>query len=314
MPRHLASEQLERIIKKSYKPWSNPPVLGDFKHVFEMPLRFSDTCASGFISHEGLARHMEDARISLMAAAGKLQGSAPVEGGMLVRLTLKEFAKLYWPGGVTAGVGVRYVGDKSYCFSIACFQNGQLVAYSESVNVVVDLSTHRPISLSEQDRTALQGVMVNFEGDLTPDSRILPNNVAYEAFPFKQERSPRFSDSDLVGHINNVAVVRHYQDALMELLVSLVEPVAGVSPDRQLSVLSSDTSYFGEAHIHSPLAVGFHILAIEEDHIIAEQKLFQNGKGVGERQLKFGFTNVHGTLLAIDNHAKYLPFVKTGEI
>lgn len=269
-----------------------------------MPVRYSDISSAGVVSHEGIARHYEDARISMMREAGKRLNGKAIDGGLLVRLVGREYGTVSWPNTITAGVGIRYVSERAYCFSIALFQDDRLISQSESVNVVVD-SEHKPKRIIDQDREALLSMLVSGQGLVNPADRTRPEVLRYEDFPFQTERSVRFSDSDLVGHVNNVSVVRHYQDSLMELLLAANEPVTELGGHRRLMVMEYDLSYTGEAQIYTPLSVGGQLLSIGHDYLSAQQQLFQNGVNIGERKLVFGFVNKENQLLPLQKDHFY---------
>jgi acyl-CoA thioester hydrolase len=67
----------------------------------------------------------------------------------MVRLDIHFRAELKWPGTIEMGLGVSKFGRTSVTFDQVVFCGGRCVASSQSVSVLIDDATRRPVPLTD---------------------------------------------------------------------------------------------------------------------------------------------------------------------
>lgn len=84
-----------------------------------------------------------------------------------------------------------------------------------------------------------------------------PRELDLANYPFNLAISPRYSDLDTLGHVNNVAVGDLMQEARMAFMAErLKEAARGFQGDQRLVTVSSLINYLEEIHYPQPLQAG----------------------------------------------------------
>jgi acyl-CoA thioester hydrolase len=74
----------------------------------------------------------------------------------MVRLDMHFRAQLRWPGTVEMGLGLVKFGRTSVTFDQVVFSDGKCVASAQSVSVLIDAVTHKPMPLTREIVAAFQ--------------------------------------------------------------------------------------------------------------------------------------------------------------
>jgi acyl-CoA thioester hydrolase len=69
---------------------------------------------------------------------------------IMVRLDMHFRAELRWPGVIEMGLGVTKFGRTSVSFDQVVFSEGICVASAQSVSVLLDETTRKPVPLTEE--------------------------------------------------------------------------------------------------------------------------------------------------------------------
>jgi acyl-CoA thioester hydrolase len=69
---------------------------------------------------------------------------------IMVRLDMHFRAELRWPGTIEMGLGVAKLGRTSVTFDQVVFCEGKCVASAQSVSVLLDEATRKPMPLTEE--------------------------------------------------------------------------------------------------------------------------------------------------------------------
>ncbi len=257
-PQHLAPEQFPKQISQS--------------------LRHSDVGSHGKMSHCGIARCFEDARIALIASAAGYSAVDDDLGGFLARIYMQEFTGAAYPADLLIATGIRWVGNTSYCSATALFSGDTLVAQGEAVNVCI--SDGRPVPVLDRHREALMQFALPESGYIKAAGNP-PRVVAVPGADWHHiERFPRFSDTDALGHLNNVSVMRFYDDALADFM--LQQFGAGLA----YRVQTADLSYQAEARLEAKVGVATKVLEAAGDSIRLRQHLYQNDQCSGVHDIE----------------------------
>jgi len=140
----------------------NEPLRREFSTypvVIQVLSRFGDMDALRHINNIAVAQYFEEARVAGMRQmlGGDLLAGA--DGRMVIaRLTIDYLHEATYPGALEVGVGVLRLGNSSFTFGLALFQNGLCVGVSDAVMVNTD--GHGPARLPENVRARLGQFML----------------------------------------------------------------------------------------------------------------------------------------------------------
>jgi acyl-CoA thioester hydrolase len=125
------------------------PRLEDFPYRLTDNVRFADLDPNHHVNNAVYATYFETGRVTLMK--DRSYGLMP-EGlaWIMVRLDIHFRAELKWPGTIEMGLGVSKFGRTSVTFDQVVFSEGRCVASSQSVSVLIDEITRRPVPLTDE--------------------------------------------------------------------------------------------------------------------------------------------------------------------
>jgi acyl-CoA thioester hydrolase len=118
-------------------------------------VRFADLDPNQHVNNAVYATYFETGRVTLM----KDEGYGLVPPGLawiMVRLDIHFRAELRWPGTIEMGHDVTKFGRTSITFDQVVFSEGQCVASAQSVSVLLDEATRKPIALTPE-------ILANFQ-------------------------------------------------------------------------------------------------------------------------------------------------------
>lgn len=135
------------------------PRLADFPVIAMDTIRYGDTDKIGHVNNAVFSTFLETGRTRML-----WQGATPVapQGAsfVLARLVLDYRAEMLWPGEAHIGTGVLAVGNSSMTLAQAIFQGDLCTATAETVLVLFDTVTRRPLPLPEETRARLAGLKI----------------------------------------------------------------------------------------------------------------------------------------------------------
>ena len=127
------------------------PQLEDFPYRLTDNVRFADLDPNHHVNNAVYATYFETGRVTLMK--DRSYGLVP-EGlaWIMVRLDIHFRAELKWPGLIEMGLGVSKFGRTSVTFDQVVFSETRCVASSQSVSVLIDEISRRPVPLTDEVR------------------------------------------------------------------------------------------------------------------------------------------------------------------
>jgi acyl-CoA thioester hydrolase len=130
------------------------PLLEDFPYRLTDNVRFADLDPNNHVNNAVYATYFETGRVTLMKDPAF--GLVP-EGlaWIMVRLDIHFRAELTWPNTIEMGLGVSRFGRTSVTFDQVVFCEGRCVASSQSVSVLIDELTRRPVPLTDEVKNNL---------------------------------------------------------------------------------------------------------------------------------------------------------------
>jgi acyl-CoA thioester hydrolase len=131
------------------------PQLADFPYRLTDNVRFGDLDPNQHVNNAVYATYFETGRVTLMK--DRSYGLMP-EGlaWIMVRLDMHFRAELHWPATIELGLGVSKLGRTSVTFDQVVFSAGRCIASAQSVNVLIDEVSRRPMPLTP-------GIIANFQ-------------------------------------------------------------------------------------------------------------------------------------------------------
>src|SRR6476620_8330295 len=123
------------------------PRLEDFPYRLSDNVRFADLDPNQHVNNAVYATYFETGRVTLMK--DRSYGLMP-DGvsWIMFRLDMHFRAELRWPGTIELGLGVVKFGRTSVTFDQVVFSEGQCVASAQSVSVLLDEATRKPMPLT----------------------------------------------------------------------------------------------------------------------------------------------------------------------
>jgi acyl-CoA thioester hydrolase len=125
------------------------PQLEDFPYRLTDNVRFADLDPNQHVNNAVYATYFETGRVTLM----KDPSFGLMPSGLawiMVRLDIHFRAELKWPGVIEMGLGVSKFGRTSVTFDQVVFSQGRCVASSQSVSVLIDDISRRPVPLTDE--------------------------------------------------------------------------------------------------------------------------------------------------------------------
>ncbi len=136
-------------------PDKAPMSLADYPVRSTEKLRYADTDRQGHVNNAVFATLFESGRVAFFYAPER--PLLPTAGAQVViaNLNIDFIAELNWPGEVIVATAVEGVGRSSFRLAQALFRDGDCVARSRSVLVLMDEATRTSTPLPEGLRAAL---------------------------------------------------------------------------------------------------------------------------------------------------------------
>jgi len=131
------------------------PRLEDFPYRITDNVRYADLDPNHHVNNAVYASYFETGRVTLVK--DRSRGLMPPGlSWMMVRLDMHFRAQLHWPGTIEMGLGLVKFGRTSVTFDQVVFSEGKCVASAQSVSVLIDAETHKPMSLTADIVAAFQ--------------------------------------------------------------------------------------------------------------------------------------------------------------
>jgi acyl-CoA thioester hydrolase len=134
-----------------------PPTEADFPFWTEEKVRISDTDHQGHVNNVSIGAYVEAGRGEMLHAAGIGESGSGRFGMALARVAIDYRREIRWPGPVRIGSRVTRLGSSSVTVAHGLFKDGELFATAESVMVILDPATRRPMAMPEELRARFAG-------------------------------------------------------------------------------------------------------------------------------------------------------------
>jgi acyl-CoA thioester hydrolase len=136
-----------------------PKALEDFPFKSYDKIRYADTDRQGHVNNAVFSTFFETGRAELLYNNDKVlvpEGASYV----IAALNMNYIKEIHWPGRVDIGTGILKIGNSSIKIFQQLFQDGTIVADSETVIVQMDYVTGKSKPLSLDARQFLTGFLL----------------------------------------------------------------------------------------------------------------------------------------------------------
>lgn len=226
------------------------------------------------VSRVAMAHFFEDIRVfSIEKFWGSDQSNLKAGDAVLRAVTIEHLAAatLDTPF-LEVAAGISSIGKSSFTYALAAFQNGRCVAVGSSVDVRV-----------------VDGQAAAWDADLRArlERYLLPTQVAGGAgaaaihpktYPWSCELRTRFADTDLVGHLNNVAMSRYHDNAAMAFIREALGHTRPDAAGLRLAIVRQELSLELESFFPGPITLSVAVQEIQPQCFTLALATFQNGQ------------------------------------
>jgi acyl-CoA thioester hydrolase len=214
------------------------PVLAPFRP------RYADLGGDGAVTTVALGRWFEEARVSVALPRFRRlvqDGGFGVFRVLLAVQRIRTLAPITLDGDYRIGTGVRRIGGSSYSYGHGVFAGERCVAVSDSVTVLA--TGAGPTALPDELRADLAAMVIDEPGGGPP--RPEPSRRDRAGYPSVHTVVTRIGDVDTNRHVNNVAVLSWYADAVAAWQTAQLDSPDG-GPPEDLAPTAWEVQYVAE--------------------------------------------------------------------
>jgi acyl-CoA thioester hydrolase len=265
-----------------------------YPHLCSLPIRWSDV-ENGAVSRVGMAQFYEDSRTQVMRAIlGDENFGFDKWKAVLRALTIEHLAPARHDRPIEMAGAIAEVGRSSYAFALAAFQDDRCLSLGRAVGVTVNDETQAAPTPPELRLLLLSHVWPHADviavgrGDAD-----LPQQE--HDYPFFRDYATRFSDTDAVGHVNNVALTRYHDNGLMAFQAAQTGRVTMHGDAGYWHVARHQISMLRESFYPAPMRVCIGVMGeIGPSHFTLAQALFQEGRCTGQAVAEISVLDASG--------------------
>ncbi len=112
-------------------------------------VRFSDNDMVGHVNNLAFVSYIETGRVEFLYT-GIVDELTPNANFVVVKMDLEFHREMNWPGHIQIGSAITRIGRTSIGMSQALFQDGVCTCTSDSVLVLMDRTSRKPIPIPEE--------------------------------------------------------------------------------------------------------------------------------------------------------------------
>jgi acyl-CoA thioester hydrolase len=254
------------------------------RHVYECPMRRADLHPGGTVNNVVFADYLQEARLDLLRHHDTQVSPEPSEGLVVVRTTLEYLAPLrlsFAPLRIETWVVDVRAASFTLGYELTTQQDGdEPVVHARATTVLTPFvfSANRPRRLTAEERERLT---VGCEPATVPeaDRRRTP---AWGDGAFTRPVHVRFSDVDLLGHVNNVRYFDYVHEAQVEVMTGVFQE-ARISGTVDMVVARSEMDHIGQMNVRpEPYDVWSRVAAVGRTSVTFESEI-RDGRRVMAR-------------------------------
>ena len=137
-------------------------LLKQFPFVTFDKIRYNDTDRQGHVNNAVFATFFETGRVEMLYQPSH-QFLSDDCSFVVAKSTIELIAEIHWPGQVDIGTGIVRIGNSSLVIAANLYQQGRLVATSETMVVQVNTQTKTSQGLEPKAKLLLEKFKVTLE-------------------------------------------------------------------------------------------------------------------------------------------------------
>lgn len=223
------------------------------RHLYECQMRRADLHPDGSVGNVVYVDYLQEARLDLLRHHDTSPTPQPGEGLIVVRTVVEYLTPLrFTDAPLTIEVWVTEVRAATftlgYELSTRPGPDGPAVVHARATTVLAPyvFADERPRRLTAEERARLSA---SVEDPPVTDHR-RPRPPGWDAGALRRPIHVRFSDVDLLGHVNNVRYLDYLHEALVDLVVGVYQE-ARVSGTVDQVVARTEIDYVGQMNLRA---------------------------------------------------------------
>jgi acyl-CoA thioester hydrolase len=227
------------------------------------------------ISRIGMAQFFEDARVTMFTRLMRPRLPKRASGTRaIVRSIGMEFlGSAPFGQELELSAGVSRVGNTSYSIGLGIFAADRCLTVGETTVVLIG-ENRRPLPVRDELRQILQEDRVPSHEFPRTDFAD-PARLHVDSYPFSIEWPTRFSDTDAVGHLNNVTIFRYHDNLSMAFQLHCAGSILPRAYAGSWRVARSDVSLRRETFYPEPVRMCCAVRPVDEETFVLTQAMFQ---------------------------------------
>ena len=224
------------------------------RHVYECPVRRADLHPGGTVNNVAYVDYLQEARLDLLRRHDAAVSAQPGEGLVVVGTVIEYLVPLTLASrSLFVASWVTEVRAASFTLGYELFtrpaEADSPVVHARATTVLTpyDFDAERPRRLSADERERL---LRGTEPSPFPDQGRPPRPAPWADGAWREDVRVRFSDIDLLGHVNNVRYLDYVQEATTNLLLDCFREAA-VDGHVELVVARAEIDYLGQMNLRS---------------------------------------------------------------
>jgi acyl-CoA thioester hydrolase len=225
------------------------------RHVYECPIRRTDLHPGGTVNNVAYVDYLQEARLDLLHQYGTSVSASPGEGLVVVRTVIEYLVPLtlaHRP--LYVATWVTEVRAASFTLAYELYTEPEdaedplVHARATTVLTPYDFAANRPRRLTPEERERL---LAGPEPSPFEDRVRPPRPTPWE--PEGAWREPvrvRFSDIDLLGHVNNVRYLDFVHEAAVDLMLDCFREAA-VDGQMDTVIARTEIDYLGQLNLRT---------------------------------------------------------------
>jgi acyl-CoA thioester hydrolase len=274
------------------------------RHLYECPIRRADLHPGGAVDNVAYLDYLQEARLELLRHHGTSVSARAGEGLVVVRTVIEYHVPLTLanrPLHVATWVTEVRAASFTLGYELTTGPEGSdaPVVHARATTVLTpyDFTDNRPRRLTADERARL---LVGVEPSPLTERDRPPKPAPWARDAWREPVRVRFSDIDLLGHVNNVRYLDYIHEAAVDLMLDCFRE-AGVDGQVDTVIARTEIDYVGQLNLRpEPYDLWARVAAVGTTSVTFEVEI-RDGDRVMARS--------RAVEVSVDEDARPRPFV-----
>ena len=240
------------------------------RHSYECQLRRADLHGDGTVGNVVYVDYLQEARLDLLRHHDTSPAPNPGEGLVVVR-TVVEYLRPVRLADAPLRVETWACDVRAASFTLGYELTTETGVHARATTSLAPFvfATGRPRRLSADERERL---LTTYDDPPLADDRA-PRPAAWSDSAYHRPIQVRFSDVDLLGHVNNVRYFDYVHEAQVEVMSGVFQE-ARVSGTVEMVVVRSEMDHLGQVNLRpEPYDVWSRVAAVGRTSVTFESEI-----------------------------------------